>query len=111
MKILPCIFGLGYVGLPIHQKLKNSFKCYGYDISVKRVNELKKGYDKQFQFLKSDLLNKKNGSNFTSSLKDISNCNFFIICVPTPIFKNKKPNLSYLVLACKKIAKIIKKMI
>ena len=47
--------------------------------------------------------------NLTSNIDEIKNCNFFIVCVPTPITKNKKPDLLPLTLACKNLAKILKK--
>ena len=45
----------------------------------------------------------------TFNLNDIKKYNFFIICVPTPININKKPNLNPLISACKSIAKVLKK--
>ena len=46
---------------------------------------------------------------YTNSLNDIRDCNLFIVTVPTPIYKNKKPDLSHLKDVCYKISKIIKK--
>ena len=46
---------------------------------------------------------------YTNSLNDIRDCNLFIVTVPTPIYKNKKPDLSHLKDVCSKISKIIKK--
>ena len=52
MKIIPCIIGLGYVGLPITLNLSNKFSTYGFDISKKRIKNLKKKIDlnKEFNF-------------------------------------------------------------
>ena len=41
----PCVIGLGYVGLPILLNLANKYPTHGYDINVKRINNLKKGID------------------------------------------------------------------
>ena len=41
--LYPCVIGLGYVGFPIFAKLDKKFKTVGYDINLKRINELKKG--------------------------------------------------------------------
>ena len=42
MKIIPCIVGLGYVGLPIVLALSRKFLTYGFDINKERIKNLKK---------------------------------------------------------------------
>ena len=44
----------------------------------------------------------------TSKFNEIKKCNFFIICVPTPININKQPDLNALILACKIVSKVLK---
>ena len=107
-KILPCVVGLGYVGLPVFLKLNKHFETIGYDINQNRVSSLKKLIDINKEFSKQDL-KLKNGSRLTNNKKEISKCNFFIISVPTPINKKFKPDLSYLIKASVSIAKVIKK--
>ncbi len=102
-----CIIGLGYVGLPILLRLSNNYNCIGYDNNLERIRELKKGQDKFKEFKRKELT--KKSILYSSSLKDIKNCKIFIITVPTPIYKNKKPDLSHLQDVCSKISKIIKK--
>ena len=102
-----CIIGLGYVGLPILLRLSNNYNCIGYDNNLERIRELKKGHDKFKEFKRKELT--KKSILYSSSLKDIKNCKIFIITVPTPIYKNKKPDLSHLQDVCSKISKIIKK--
>ena len=53
----------------------------------------------------------KNSINlkFTNNLFDLNNCEFLIVTTPTPITKNKKPDLSFIEKAAKDISKIIKK--
>ena len=41
MKIIPCIMGLGYVGMPIAQALSKIFFTYGFDINNERIKNLK----------------------------------------------------------------------
>ena len=103
----PCVIGLGYVGLPLLINLSNKFESIGYDINKRRVLELKKGND-IFKEIKKTDLNKKN-LKFYSNINKINRCNIFIITVPTPIYKNKKPDLSHLKNVCIKLSKIIKK--
>ena len=56
-------------------------------------------------YLKKELL--KNSINFTNSFKELRDCNFYIICVPTPITK-KIPDLRFLKQSSKQIGKLLK---
>ena len=89
-----CVLGLGYVGLPICLKLSNSFTTIGFDINKNRVNTLTKGIDINNEYNKHDLL--KKNLKYSFKIQNIKNCNFFIICVPTPINNSKHPDLSYI---------------
>ncbi len=102
-----CVIGLGYVGLPILLRLSNKYKCVGFDNNLERINALKKGIDKFREFRKKEL-NKKT-ILYSNKLNEVRGCDLFIITVPTPIYKNKKPDLSHLKDVCHKISKIIKK--
>ena len=105
--ILPCIVGLGYVGLPIFSRVQKKFQTIGYDINFKKIKELKKGIDITNTLNKNFKL--KNKSYFTSYSSDIKNSNFYIITVPTPVYKNNIPNLEHIIQATKVIAKNLKK--
>ena len=102
-----CVIGLGYVGLPILLNLSNKYKCVGYDISLNRIESLKKGRDIFKEFSKKELL--KKSILYSNNLNHAANCNIFIITVPTPIYQNKKPDLSHLKDVCEKLSKKIKK--
>ena len=104
--IKPCVIGLGYVGLPVFLKLSKMFLSVGFDINKKRIKYLKEGLDYNKEYKKKDFRFKKK-SFFTHKEKDIKDCNFYIVTVPTPIFKNKRPNLSLI----KKAFNILKKYI
>ena len=103
-----CIVGLGYVGLPLAIEFGKKFYTVGYDISLQRIENLKKGIDTSLEFSKQYIKSAKN-LLITSEINDLKNCNFFIITVPTPIFKNKKPDLSYLISATKTVSNYITK--
>ncbi len=107
MKIKPCIIGLGYVGLPVILNLSKKFDCLGFDIDKKRVAKLKKKIDFNKEFKKKDFYKRK--LKFTSKFREINQCNFFIVCVPTPTSKNKKPDLKNLDNAIKILSKVVKK--
>ena len=108
MKIKPCVIGLGYVGLPALIKISKKFNAYGFDTDSKRIKELQKKNDFNQEFSKNDLLHLK-ADNLKNKSGEIRECNFFIVCVPTPIKKNKKPDLDPLISACKSLGKILKK--
>ncbi len=88
------IMGLGYVGLPLAVEFSKIYQTIGYDLDKKRINQLKKGNDKTNEIKEKHLLNKK--LFFTSSINDLYKCNTFIVTVPTPITKDKKPDLTFL---------------
>ena len=108
MQIIPCVVGLGYVGLPMVLKLANKFDTFGYDINKSRVIFLKKRIDTNNEFAKFQFTTKKDIS-FSSNIDQVKNCNFFIVSVPTPVNKKNIPDLNILIKSAKQIAKIIKK--
>ena len=108
MQIIPCVVGLGYVGLPVVLKLANKFDTFGYDINKSRVIFLKKRIDTNNEFAKIQFTTKKDIS-FSSNIDQVKNCNFFIVSVPTPINKKNIPDLNILIKSAKQIAKILKK--
>jgi UDP-N-acetyl-D-galactosamine dehydrogenase len=107
MKIIPSVIGLGYVGLPLFLKLQRKFKTIGFDVDKSRVVNLINKIDTNREFLKEDLI-LKNGF-FSSDLKILGKSNFYIITVPTPVYKNNLPNLQYLKKSCYLISKVLKK--
>ena len=102
------VVGLGYVGLPLAVELGKKYPTVGFDVKEGRVNELKEGNDFTLEVSKEELLASENLS-FTASSSDISQCNFFIVTVPTPIDVNKRPDLSPLEKASGTVGKILKK--
>ena len=103
MNIKPCIIGLGYVGLPLILNLSKKFNCIGFDINEKRIKTLKEKKDLNKEFKTKDFLNKK--IYFTNDSNELNNSNFYIVCVPTPVNKNKQPDLKNLNEAIKIISK------
>jgi UDP-N-acetyl-D-galactosamine dehydrogenase len=102
------IVGLGYVGLPLAVEFGRKRNVIGFDINESRVKELKKGIDKTLETTDEEL----KGAlylRYSNNLEDLKECNIFIITVPTPIDKNKQPNLSPLKDASEAIGSILKK--
>ena len=102
------VVGLGYVGLPLAVEFGSKRKVIGFDINEVRIKDLKKGQDNTLETSKQEL---KDAIylTYTNSLKDIKDCKIFIITVPTPIDKDKQPNLSPLKNASEAIGSILKK--
>jgi len=102
------IIGLGYVGLPLAVEFGKKYNTIGFDINEKRISELNNGYDRTKEITIIELQNSIKLS-FTNNYKDISDCNFYIITVPTPIDKYNNPDLTPLKSASEIIGKILKK--
>jgi UDP-N-acetyl-D-glucosamine/UDP-N-acetyl-D-galactosamine dehydrogenase len=110
------VIGLGYVGLPLARLFATKFPVVGFDINQSRVNELKKGIDSTLEvendILKACLVNKpslENGLFCSTDIKDIDDCNYYIITVPTPVDKNNRPDLTPLYKSSETVAKVLKK--
>ncbi len=104
------VIGLGYVGLPLAHAFSAKYKVIGFDIAQWRINELSSGYDRTLEL--SDAQVKEaldNGMEFTNKIDDIRDCNIYIVTVPTPIDKHKKPDLTPLLKASETIGKVLKK--
>ena len=108
MKNKIAIIGLGYVGLPLFIEFSKKNYVIGFDINKSRIDELNKKYDKNHLIAKKDFIF-RNSSFLTNNKKDLKNSNIFIVTVPTPVTKNKKPDLSYLNNASKIIAPFLKR--
>ena len=80
----------------------------GYDISKKRIKELKTGHDFNLEFTKKELKSSKK-LKFTCNQNDLQFVNCFIISVPTPIDKFKNPDLRPLIQASKMVGGFVKK--
>ena len=102
-----CILGLGYVGLPLATEFGKKFNTVGFDISKKRISELKKSIDRTREVKREDLKKSKK-LQFSNDESSISNSNLIIVTVPTPINKNKKPDLRPIKSACITIGNHIK---
>jgi nucleotide sugar dehydrogenase len=108
MKI--AVIGLGYVGLPLAAAFSEKYEVTGFDVNATRIEELKSGFDRTLE-LSAEQMKKaiESGMKFSLNLDDIKECNFFIVTVPTPIDKNKRPDLTPVVKATQSVAKVLKK--
>ncbi len=102
------VIGLGYVGLPLAVEFSKKREVIGFDINKHRINDLEKGIDITGELNKQEL-KESLSITYTTNLEDLRECTIFIITVPTPIDKHKKPDLSPLEKSSTSIGKIIKK--
>jgi UDP-N-acetyl-D-glucosamine/UDP-N-acetyl-D-galactosamine dehydrogenase len=93
------VVGLGYVGLPLAKEFSKKFKVIGYDNDKNKVKIINK-----------ELKTKSKNYNLEiiDNIKSNNNSNIYIITVPTPVLKNKIPDLSFLKDATLKIARKLK---
>ena len=101
------IIGLGYVGLPLAVEFGKIRSVLGYDINIKRIAQLKAGRDLTRETEPEELQAATN-LIFSSESTDLRTCNCFIITVPTPIDRHKRPDLGPLIKASEAVGKVLK---
>ena len=110
------VIGLGYVGLPLARLFATKYKVVGFDINKSRIEELRSGIDSTLE-VEDDLLKSvlKDQNDDTTGLfcsyniKDIEDCNYFVVTVPTPVDKNNRPDLTPLYKSSETVGKVLKK--
>ena len=105
------VVGLGYVGLPLIFALYKKFKVIGFDIDEHKISCLKnnKSYIKNFTSEDIEILNASNRFECSSDFNILSKADAILICVPTPLTKNREPDMSYILATAKMISKILRK--
>jgi len=112
------VIGLGYVGLPLAIEFSKKYPTLGFDLNSNRVSEIQKGEDTTLevssQVLKENLApfstnisQLSKGLLVTDQAGDLKDCNIYIITVPTPTDKNKRPVLDPLLLASATVGKAL----
>ncbi len=100
------MIGLGYVGLPLAVEFGKKFTTIGFDINSERIKELKSGIDNTLE-VESDNLKSAQKLSFTCNLEDIADCNYYIVTVPTPTDKHKRPDFTPLYKASETVGKVL----
>ena len=102
------VIGLGYVGLPVAAAFAEKFPgTVGFDIDTRRVAALRGGEDWTGEVGNARL--KASGLIVTNELSKLKGCDIFIVCVPTPIHKDRRPNLDPLRSASESVGQVMKK--
>ena len=102
------VIGLGYVGLPVAVGFAEHFPgTIGFDIDTRRVAALMGGNDWTGE-IGSERLRASN-LIVTSELARMKGCDTFIVCVPTPIHKDRRPNLELLRSASESVGQVMRR--
>lgn len=101
------IVGLGYVGLPLAVEFGKKFPVIGYDISSRKIEQYKSGIDMTKEI--GDVELQKSNIEFTCDEKRLSEADFIIVAVPTPVDKNNNPNLMFLKNASQTVGRNMRK--
>jgi UDP-N-acetyl-D-galactosamine dehydrogenase len=100
------VIGLGYVGLPLAVEFSKHFPTVGFDINAHRIAELASGTDSTLE-VSAEELAQASDLTFTSDLKQIRDCNVYIVTVPTPIDSAKRPDLGALISASDAVGSVL----
>lgn len=102
------VIGLGYVGLPLAVEFGKSRRVIGFDVNESRINALRDGIDSTLELDTSELAS-ATGLVYTSNIEDLLLARVYIVTVPSPIDKHKKPDLRLLLSASQTIGSVITK--
>ena len=109
-KAIIAVVGLGYVGMPLlAQFYKKDFNTIGIDIDKKKINQLKNNKINSIYFKNLFKKNKFKNLSLTNDFSYAKNSDVIILCLPTPLKKNKSPDISYIKQALLKLGPYLKK--
>ena len=96
------VIGMGYVGLPLAAAFGRRCRVIGFDISERKIAELRSGHDSTGELTDAELAAAKIA--FTTDPADLDDAAIYLIAVPTPIDRHKTPDLGPVASACRIIA-------
>jgi UDP-N-acetyl-D-glucosamine dehydrogenase len=102
-----CVVGLGYVGLPLAlQFARAGVPVIGLDIDGEKVQQLNAGRSYIRHIAASEIAQALQRKQFraTSDFADVKKVEAIIICVPTPLTRNREPDLSFILHTAQRIA-------
>ncbi|MEO5364315.1 MAG: nucleotide sugar dehydrogenase [Magnetococcus sp. DMHC-8] len=100
------VVGLGYVGLPLAVEFGKIFPTVGFDIQGSRVEALQNGQDHTREVSAEELAAAR-WLRFTHQPEQLRPCNVYIVSVPTPVDKHKRPDLGPLLRASETVAQVL----
>lgn len=106
------VIGMGYVGLPLSLQFAGSgVKVLGVDIDESKIQRLNRGESYIKHIASSKIAEMVDGGGFraTSDFSEVANVGAVVICVPTPLSKNRDPDISYVLDTGRAIAPHLRK--
>ncbi len=106
------IVGLGYVGLPLAREFcKGGAKVLGFDINSRAVKSINRGRSPMKHIPHATMAEMVKSGRFraTDNMSELSKPDSLLICVPTPLTKNREPDLRYVESTCRTISKYLRK--
>ncbi|WP_299008260.1 nucleotide sugar dehydrogenase [uncultured Shewanella sp.] len=103
-----CIIGLGYVGLPLALEFGKKYHTIGFDINKTRIEQLKDNIDITKETDQQDFIDSKN-ITFSSNKNEITEANFYIVTVPTPVDEHNIPDISIVRKASELVGSVLNK--
>ena len=100
------VIGLGYVGLPLAVELGRRYPTVGFDVDVRRIEELQAGRDHTLEVDAAGLADACQ-LTFSREIDALKSANFYIVTVPTPIDQYKRPDMSALRAASRTIGSVL----
>ncbi|MBF0628243.1 MAG: Vi polysaccharide biosynthesis UDP-N-acetylglucosamine C-6 dehydrogenase TviB [Magnetococcales bacterium] len=101
------IIGLGYVGLPLAVEFGSKRPVLGFDINQTRIDQLRVGHDITLETEPEELKSAVH-LQFSAQPEDLRGCTCFIVTVPTPIDRHKRPDLTPLLKASETVGRALK---
>lgn len=106
------IIGIGYIGLPLlNLFVENGFHAIGVDLDAQRVDALLAGHS-YIRHIPDERITKSLATGrlqATSDFAQVAECDVIILTVPTPLNKNKEPDMSYIVSSSRAVAAQLRK--
>lgn len=106
------VVGLGYVGLPlILEFVEEKFPTLGFDIDPAKVELLNKG-ESYIKHIRAERIQKALARKLfraTADFSELSKADCILVCVPTPLNKNREPDISYIVNTSETISQYLRK--
>jgi len=102
------VIGLGYVGLPLlNCFVEKDFHSIGFDVDEKKITALFEGksYIKHIPSSRIQKVVSSGKFHATSDYSDIKKCDAVLMAVPTPLSKNREPDMSYVIATCEEVSK------
>ncbi len=101
------VIGLGYVGLPLAVEFGKKYPTLGFDVNEARVAELRNGRDSTLE-VDADHLASVEHLHYSTDRNDLTDCNFYVVTVPTPVGSDKRPDLSPLQEASQTLSAVLR---